>query len=182
MPGVRLLPGAPVIPSGIFVPEFLFIIFKDVLCILHELFMKEALIEAKKAYTLGEVPIGAVVVKENSIIGRGHNLRETYGDPTLHAEIIAIREAADFLGGWRLTGCNLYVTIEPCPMCAGTIIQSRIEKLVFGALDAKSGCAGSLYNLPCDIRFNHRVEVVHGIMEYECKKLMQDFFKARRRK
>lgn len=143
--------------------------------------MKVALMEAKKAYAIGEVPIGAVIVKENHIIGRGHNLKETYGDPTLHAEIIAIREAASFLGSWRLTGCNLYVTIEPCPMCAGAVIQSRIEKLIFGTFDAKSGCAGSLYNLPCDKRFNHRAEVIHGIMEDECRKLIQEFFKSKRK-
>lgn len=150
--------------------------------ILHELFMAEALIEAEKAYNMGEVPIGAVVVKDGHIIGRGHNLREAKKDPTLHAEIIAIREAAAFLGGWRLIGCDIYVTIEPCPMCAGAMIQGRIDRLIFGALDAKSGCAGSLYNLPEDKRFNHRLKVIPGIMADECRTIMQSFFRARRSK
>ncbi len=144
--------------------------------------MREALVEANKAYTIGEVPIGAIVVKDSSIIGRGHNLRETHKDPTLHAEIIAIRKAANFLKSWRLTGCDIYVTIEPCPMCAGAIIQSRLDRLIFGALDTKSGCAGSLYNLPCDKRFNHRPEVIPGILEDECSEIIRNFFKARRKK
>lgn len=144
--------------------------------------MAEALIEAEKAYNMGEVPIGAVVVKDGHIIGRGHNLREAKKDPTLHAEIIAIREAAAFLGGWRLIGCDIYVTIEPCPMCAGAMIQGRIDRLIFGALDAKSGCAGSLYNLPEDKRFNHRLKVIPGIMADECRTIMQNFFRARRSK
>ena len=107
--------------------------------------MQQALLEARKAYDMGEVPIGAVIVKDGKVIARGHNLRETEKDPTLHAEMVAIREAARYLGGWRLTGCELYVTIEPCPMCAGAIIQARIERVVFGAMDPKAGCAGSLY-------------------------------------
>lgn len=142
--------------------------------------MSEALIEANRAYDMGEVPIGAVVVRDGNIIGRGHNLRETHKDPTLHAEIIAIQMAATFLGGWRLTGCDIYVTIEPCPMCAGAMIQGRLERLIFGASDIKSGCAGSLYNLPEDKRFNHRLEVISGIMEEECRTIMQEFFRARR--
>lgn len=142
--------------------------------------MQQALVEAQKAYDMGEVPIGAVIVKDGKIIARGHNLRETEKDPTLHAEMVAIREAAQHLGGWRLTGCELYVTIEPCPMCAGAIIQARIQRVVFGALDPKAGCAGSLYNLLQDSRFNHRVEVVGGVMEEECRRIMQDFFRERR--
>jgi tRNA(adenine34) deaminase len=98
-------------------------------------FMEQALEEAQKAYDMGEVPIGAVIVKDGIIIARGHNLRETYKDPTLHAEMVAIREAAEKLGGWRLSGCELYVTLEPCPMCAGAIIQSRIERVIYGAMD-----------------------------------------------
>jgi len=144
--------------------------------------MQQALLEARKAYDMGEVPIGAVIVKDGKVIARGHNLRETEKDPTLHAEMVAIREAARYLGGWRLTGCELYVTIEPCPMCAGAIIQARIERVVFGAMDPKAGCAGSLYNLLQDPRFNHRVEVVGGVMEEECRRIMQDFFRARREK
>ena len=150
--------------------------------ILHDLFMAEALIEAKKAYNMGEVPIGAVVVRDGKIIGRGHNLRETQKDPTLHAEILAIQMAAKALGGWRLISCDIYVTIEPCPMCAGAMIQGRLNRLIFGASDLKSGCAGSLYNLPEDKRFNHRLEVISGIMEEECRALMQEFFRARRNK
>jgi len=144
--------------------------------------MQQALLEARKAYDMGEVPIGAVIVKDGKVIARGHNLRETEKDRTLHAEMVAIREAARYLGGWRLTGCELYVTIEPCPMCAGAIIQARIERVVFGAMDPKAGCAGSLYNLLQDPRFNHRVEVVGGVMEEECRRIMQDFFRARREK
>lgn len=150
--------------------------------LLIEHFMQQALLEAQKAYDMGEVPIGAVIVKDGEVIARGHNLRETGKDPTLHAEMVAIREAAQRLGGWRLTGCELYVTIEPCPMCAGAIIQARIQRVVFGALDPKAGCAGSLYNLLQDPRFNHRVEVVGGVMEEECRRIMQEFFREKRGK
>ncbi len=143
-------------------------------------FMEEALLEAEKAYELDEVPIGAVVVKDGRIIGRGHNLRERDKDPTLHAEMIAIRQASAVLGGWRLMDCDLYVTIEPCPMCAGAIQQARIKRLVFGARDPKAGCAGSLYNLLEDPRFNHRVEVTEGIMEDQCSQIMKDYFKQKR--
>jgi tRNA(adenine34) deaminase len=144
------------------------------------MFMEQALQEAKKAYDMGEVPIGAVIVRDGEIIARGHNLRETCKDPTLHAEIVAIREAAGKLGGWRLSGCELYVTIEPCPMCAGAIIQSRIDRVIYGAMDPKAGCAGSLYNILADSRFNHRADVVAGIMEEECRQIMQIFFKNKR--
>lgn len=150
--------------------------------LLFRRFMEQALLEAQKAYDMDEVPIGAVVVKDGEIIARGHNLRETGRDPTLHAEMVAIREAARYLGGWRLTGCELYVTIEPCPMCAGAIMQARIQRVVFGAMDPKAGCAGSLYNLLQDPRFNHQVEVVGGVMEEECRRIMQDFFRKRREK
>ena len=150
--------------------------------LLFRRFMEQALLEAQKAYDMDEVPIGAVVVKDGEIIARGHNLRETGRDPTLHAEMVAIREAARYLGGWRLTGCELYVTIEPCPMCAGAIIQARIQRVVFGAMDPKAGCAGSLYNLLQDPRFNHQVEVVGGVMEEECRRIMQDFFRKKREK
>ncbi|NLO82156.1 MAG: nucleoside deaminase [Clostridiales bacterium] len=142
--------------------------------------MEQALQEAKKAYHIEEVPIGAVIVKDGEIIARGHNLRETYKDPTLHAEIVAIREAAKKLGGWRLSGCELYVTIEPCPMCAGAIIQARIERVIYGARDPKAGCAGSLYNLLTDFRFNHRADVVPGVMEEECRGILQKFFRDKR--
>ncbi len=145
-----------------------------------ERFMEQALWEARKAYELDEVPIGAVIVKDGTIIGRGHNLRETEKDPTLHAEIAAIRDAARTLGGWRLSGCDLYVTIEPCPMCAGAILQARIRRVVFGARDPKAGCAGSLYNLLIDERFNHRAEVTEGILAEECSRIMKEYFKQKR--
>lgn len=147
---------------------------------LDERFMEQALQEARKAYELDEVPIGAVIVKDGAIISRGHNLRETERDPTLHAEIAAIRDAARTLGGWRLSGCDLYVTIEPCPMCAGAILQSRIRRVIFGARDPKAGCAGSLYNLLIDERFNHRTEVTEGILAEECSRIMKDYFRQKR--
>lgn len=144
-------------------------------------FMSQALMEARKALELEEVPIGAVVVYEGKIIGRGYNLKERDNDPTAHAEIIALREAAQALSSWRLDGCQLFVTIEPCPMCAGAIVQARIARLVFGALDPKAGAAGSLYNIIKDERLNHRVtEVKSGVLAQESRQLMQDFFKKLR--
>ena len=145
-------------------------------------FMEKALEEAQKAFDVDEVPIGAVIVRNGEIIGAGHNLREKEKDPTLHAEMIAIRNGAAFLNGWRLLDCDLYVTIEPCPMCAGAILQARIKRVVFGARDPKAGCAGSLYNLLQDNRFNHTVEIVEGILENECSTIMKDFFKRKRSK
>jgi len=143
----------------------------------YEKWMKAAIEEAEKAWKIGEVPIGAVIVRNGEIIGRGHNLRETAKDPTLHAEMIAIRQAAERLGGWRLIGCSLYVTLEPCPMCAGAIVQSRIEKVVFGASDPKAGCAGTLMNLLEDERFNHQAEVIPGVMAEQCGSLLTHFFR-----
>lgn len=142
--------------------------------------MSEALSEAWKAYLIAEVPIGAVIVKDGEVIARGHNLRESSKDPTAHAEMIAIRKAAEKLGGWRLTGCSIYVTIEPCPMCAGAIYQARLDRLVYGAPDLKAGAAGTLYNIPDDERLNHRLEVVSGVMQKECTDVMQSFFKELR--
>lgn len=150
--------------------------------ILNPEFMEQALAEAEKAYQLDEVPIGAVIVKDGIIIGRGHNLRERDKDPTLHAEMIAIRQASAAIGGWRLIDCDLYVTIEPCPMCAGAIMQARIQRVIFGARDPKAGCAGSLYNLLEDQRFNHRVEVIEGILEDSCSGIMKNYFKQKRYK
>jgi len=147
---------------------------------LFDKYMEEALKEAEKAFDLDEVPIGAVVVKDGEIIGRGYNLRETGKDPTLHAEMIAIRQAAAKVKSWRLTGCEIYVTIEPCPMCAGAMIQARVDRIIFGARDPKAGCAGSLYNLLQDDRFNHRVEVIEGIMEEQCRDIIQKFFRNKR--
>ncbi|MBO2533575.1 tRNA-adenosine deaminase [Planifilum fulgidum] len=145
-----------------------------------ERWMREALEEARKAAEIGEVPIGAVIVRNGEIVGRGHNRRETDRDPTAHAEMIAIREAAGRLGGWRLIGCSLYVTLEPCPMCAGAILQSRIERVVFGASDPKGGCAGTLMNLLADGRFNHQAEVVSGVLAEEGGSLLTGFFRKLR--
>jgi len=148
----------------------------------HETYMRAAIEEAKKAAAIGEVPIGAVIVRDGEIVGRGYNLRETEKDPTLHAEMIAIREASAKLGGWRLIGCTLYVTLEPCPMCAGAIVQSRIEQVVYGAVDPKAGCAGTLMNLLEEPRFNHQVPVVEGVLAEECGQLLKDFFRSLRKK
>lgn len=148
----------------------------------HAYFMKEALLEAKKAEMIGEVPIGAVIVKDGKIIARGHNLRETLQDPTAHAELIAIQQAAKQLGTWRLIDCTLYVTLEPCPMCAGSIILSRISTVVYGTHDPKAGCAGTLMNLLQDSRFNHQTELITGILQEECSEILSSFFRALRQK
>ena len=147
----------------------------------HEFFMRAAMEEARKAAKIGEVPIGAVVVRHGEIVGRGYNLRETEKDPTMHAEMIAIREASARLGGWRLIGCTLYVTLEPCPMCAGALVQSRVEQVVFGASDPKAGCAGTLMNLLDEPRFNHQVPVTGGVLAEECGQLLKDFFRRLRK-
>jgi tRNA(adenine34) deaminase len=148
----------------------------------YQTFMREALAEAKKAEEIGEVPIGAVVVRNGEVIGRGHNLRETTHDPTAHAEIIAIREAAGAVGGWRLNDCDLYVTLEPCPMCAGAILQARIANVIYGTADPKAGCAGTLMNLLDDGRFNHQTAVVTDVLQEECAALLSDFFRRLRQK
>ncbi len=143
-------------------------------------FMNEALNEAEKAFENDEVPIGCVIVYNGEIIGRGENSRISDKNPLCHAEIKAINEACAAVGDWRLEGCTLFVTIEPCPMCSGAILQARIDKVVFGASNPKAGCCGSILNMMDDDRFNHKVEVVKGIKEEECAKLMKDFFKRRR--
>lgn len=144
--------------------------------------MKLALKEAERAFDLGEVPIGAVVVRNSDIVGRGHNLVERLKDPTAHAEIIAITAACETLGSKFLDGCTLYVTLEPCPMCAGAIVWSRVDRLVFGAFDEKAGAASTLYNIPQDPRLNHRVDVVSGVEADRAAGLMQAFFQQRRHK
>ncbi len=144
--------------------------------------MGKALAQAGKAATLGEVPIGAVLVKEGRVIGRGCNRREGKNDPSAHAEMIAIRQAARSLNAWRLTGTTLYVTLEPCPMCMGAIILARIERLVFGCFDPKAGAAGSLYDLAADSRFNHQVAVSSGVREQECSDILSSFFKELRQR
>ena len=145
-----------------------------------EFFMREALKEAQKAYDQAEVPIGAVVVLNGEIIGRGYNIREKEQDATLHAEIKAIRQANQHLGSWRLEDCELFVTLEPCPMCSGAMILARLKKVTFGAFDPKAGTAGTFMNLLQDERLNHQVEVEQGILEDECKTLLQTFFKGLR--
>ncbi|NDI36867.1 tRNA adenosine(34) deaminase TadA [Chengkuizengella sediminis] len=147
----------------------------------HQQFMLEAIKEAKIAESKNEVPIGAVVVWKNKIIGRGHNLRETSFDSTAHAEMIAIREASDYLQAWRLLDCSLYVTLEPCAMCAGAIVQSRVEQVIYGASDPKAGCVGTLMNLLQEERFNHQTEVITGVLQEECSDLLKKFFRRLRK-
>lgn len=148
----------------------------------HEYWMREAIAEARKAEELGEVPIGAVIVHGDEIIGRGYNLRETTFDATAHAEMVAIRDASRHLNAWRLLDCRLYVTLEPCPMCAGAIVQSRVPQLIYGTLDPKAGCAGTLMNLLQESRFNHRTEVIQDVLQEECAALLTQFFRRLRGK
>ena len=147
-----------------------------------EAFIREALHEAEKAYALGEVPVGAVVVVDGEIVSRAHNLRETLKDATAHAEIIALREAARARGGWRLEDAVVYTTMEPCPMCAGALVQFRVRKVVYGVADPKAGAAGSIVNLLQEPRFNHQVEVEAGVLEEECREIVQRFFQELRQK
>ncbi len=148
----------------------------------HEEYMRIAIEEAKIAASLGESPIGAVIVQDGKVVGRGHNTTETAKDPTCHAEMNAIRDAARNLGGWRLPRCSMYVTLEPCSMCAGAIVLARIEQLYIGTADPKSGACGSLRNIVSDERLNHRVEVHTGVLQEECSGLLKDFFKQLRKK
>jgi len=148
----------------------------------HTAFMKEALVEAEKAYALGEVPVGAVVVVGQEVIARGHNLRETLKDGSAHAELLALREAAQRVGDWRLEEAVVYTTIEPCPMCAGALLQFRVKKVVYGAADPKAGAAGSVVDLLREPRFNHQVEVVAGVLEAQCREIIQRFFRDLRQK
>ena len=146
-----------------------------------EYFMQEALEEAQKAFEEDEVPIGAVIVQNGEILARAHNLREKLNDPTAHAELIAIRLAADKLNSWRLLDTTIYVTVEPCPMCAGAIVLARVRRLVFGAVDLKAGAAGTLMNLLDDARLNHQVEITGGVLEEESRKLLRTFFLQKRK-
>ena len=149
---------------------------------LHERYMKEAIRQAKKAAALGEVPIGCVIVREEKIIGRGYNRRNTDKSTLSHAEISAIRKASRALGDWRLEDCTLYVTLEPCQMCAGAIVQARIPETVIGCMNPKAGCAGSVYNLLEEPAFNHRVRVLRGVLEQECSGMLKTFFKGLRQR
>ncbi|MDX2854558.1 tRNA adenosine(34) deaminase TadA [Streptomyces sp. PA03-3a] len=142
--------------------------------------MRLALEEARLAPRTGDVPVGAVVLSpQGTVIGRGRNEREAVGDPTAHAEVLAVREAAKALGEWRLTGCTLVVTLEPCTMCAGAAVASRLERVVYGAVDEKAGAAGSLWDLVRDRRLNHRPEVIHGVLAEECGELLTRFFRTK---
>lgn len=147
----------------------------------EEYFMKEALKEAKKAYKKMEVPIGAIIVKDNEIISRAHNLRESKKQACAHAEILAIEKACKKLNAWRLENCEMYITLEPCTMCAGAIINSRIKKIYIGAMDEKGGAVGSKINLMKDIKLNHETEVVTGICQVESSELLKEFFKELRK-
>ncbi len=146
------------------------------------IWMLEALAEARRAGDIGEVPIGAVIVREGKVIGRGHNRREADADPLAHAEILAIRQASKVMEGWRLTGCTIYVTLEPCAMCAGALVNSRVERLVYGAPDPKAGWCGTLGNLVQDPRLNHRLAVTAGVLSEESAELLRGFFSSLRRR
>lgn len=146
----------------------------------NELYMREALKEAEHAFKLNEVPIGCVIVYDDKIIGRGHNLRESSQQSINHAEIIAIQEACKNMNSWRLEECIIYVTIEPCPMCAGAIVQSRIKRVVYGAPDLKAGYAGTIHNTLNDENLNHKVEVISGVLEDDCRTIIKTFFKKLR--
>lgn len=146
-----------------------------------EIYMKMAIAEARKAEKLGEVPIGAIIVHEDQVIARAHNLRESTQNATTHAELSAIQDACNVLGSWRLEDTTLYVTLEPCPMCAGAIIQSRIPRVVYGARDPKGGCVHSLYELLNDSRLNHEADVTEGVLADECGQILSDFFRAIRK-
>jgi tRNA(adenine34) deaminase len=148
---------------------------------MHEHFMRRALLEAEQAWTEDEVPVGAVIVHDGRVIGSAHNQRERLRDPTAHAEMIAITQAAQAVNSWRLEACTLYVTLEPCPMCAGAILQARIPLVVYGAADPKAGGVESLYHLLHDPRLNHQAEVIPGVLAGSCAELLSRFFQDKRR-
>ena len=149
---------------------------------MDEKFMKEALKQAKRAAKIGEVPIGCVIVYDNKIIARGYNKRNTKKNTLAHAEIIAINKASKVIGDWRLEGCTMYVTLEPCQMCAGAIVQSRLDRVVIGAMNAKAGCCGSILNLLNREEFNHQVDITKGVLNENCSNVLQSFFKELREK
>lgn len=146
-----------------------------------EKYMSMAIKEARKAYNKDEVPVGAVIVKDGKIIAKGYNIKESKQDTTKHAEIIAIQKASKNLKTWRLSGCTMYVTLEPCTMCAGALIQSRLDRVVIGTMDEKTGACGSILNVLKDYKFNHTVELTTGVLEQECKDILQNFFKELRK-
>lgn len=147
---------------------------------IDERFMRAAIVQACIAEENGDVPVGAVIVRENKIIAKGYNQRHHLSDPTAHAEIIALTAAAEFVGNWRLEGCTIYVTLEPCCMCAGALVLGRVERVVFGCFDHKAGACGSLYNIVQDARLNHRVEITGSVCEEDCSMLLKNFFARRR--
>lgn len=149
---------------------------------IHEKFMREALRQAKKAYALDEAPIGCVIVQDGKIIARGYNRRNTDKNTLSHAELIAIRKAAKKLGDWRLEGCTMYITLEPCQMCAGAMVQARLTEAVIGCMNPKAGCAGSVLNILQTEAFNHQVRVTRGVLQEECSKILQQFFRELREK
>jgi tRNA(adenine34) deaminase len=146
----------------------------------HQTWMRMALEEAQIAFEQGEVPIGAVVVQAGQIIAKAHNEKELRQDPTAHAEVLAVQRATETLGAWRLSDATLYVTLEPCPMCAGALVQARLKTLVFGAVDIKGGAVGSVMNVLDVNRWNHRIEVIAGVMEEECSQILKEFFRKLR--
>jgi tRNA(adenine34) deaminase len=146
----------------------------------HQRFMTEAIKEAVAAADADEVPVGAVVVFKGKIIGRAHNQRQTLSDPTAHAEMIALTQAASYFQNWRLTGCTMYVTLEPCPMCAGALVNARVDRLVYGPTDPKAGACESLFELVTDSRLNHRIEIISGVLVEPCRLLLQEFFAKKR--
>ena len=148
---------------------------------LQEKFMKLALKEAKKAYDKEEIPVGAIIVKDNEVIAKAHNLKELKNDTTKHAEILAIQKASKKIKSWRLENCEMYVTLEPCSMCAGALIQARVKKVYIGTMDYKTGACGSVLNLLKDYKFNHNVDVEIGVLQEECEKILKDFFKQLRK-
>lgn len=148
----------------------------------EERFMKEALRQAKKAYKIEEVPIGCVIVYEGKIVARGYNRRNIDKNTLAHAEMTAIKKASKKLGDWRLEGCTMYITLEPCQMCAGAIVQARVDKVVIGSMNPKAGCAGSVLNLLQIAKFNHQVEIEQGVLEEECSQMLSGFFKELREK
>ncbi len=147
----------------------------------HDYFMHKALDEAAAAFRADEVPVGAVIVQQDRVIASAHNQREQLGDPTAHAEMIAITQAAESVGNWRLDGCTLYVTLEPCPMCAGAIVQARLPRVVYGAADPKAGAVRSLFQLLDDPRLNHRAVIISGILELPCGEIMTQLLKKKRK-
>ena len=147
---------------------------------IHEPFMRRALQQAELAFEMDEVPVGAIIVHQGNVIAEAHNQREMLNDPTAHAEMIAITQAAETLGSWRLLDCTLYVTLEPCPMCAGAIVQSRIPTVIYGTSDPKGGACETLYHITSDIRLNHQAVVIGGVLQPECSTILQGFFRKQR--